>query len=136
YSKAHNYRESLSKKLDKLEKKWYIEPRDEWVSDLDYWEGFFGTSNNLWIGSRYKEGIPSEIARQLAYELKEGLRTTDCGTWFFPGYIHTPTQLEAYPHGEVIKEINNVLGNTEHDLTKKDDIINELRRLADKYDAL
>ncbi len=113
--------------LERLEAKWFLEPRNETVSDCDYWDGFFGTSSNFWTGSVYPAGNPDEIARQLAFELERGIRDTSNEGWYFPGQICLDD--DASPAKErVVERMNQILRESRK--RDKDKVIRDLRELA------
>lgn len=119
--------------LEALEKKWFVESRNQYVNDCDYWEGFFGTSNNLWSNSFYKMGNPHEKAIQLAHDLEKGDRTTDWSIWFFPGDIQVSDREVSSEEKRVIKEMNNVFRDNLKLERGAPYVAGQLRGLAEDY---
>ena len=126
---------SLKSALESIVEKWFIQPRNETVNGCDYWQGFFGTSNNLWSHSSYKKANPAETAMQLAYDLEKGMRNNTWSIWFFPGYI---TAYDVSPKAEkIIKEMNLILKqNPKLEEGKIPGIIAALRDCAEIYQKL
>lgn len=126
---------SLMLDLKNLERRWYIEPRNEKVNACDYWDGFFRANKNLWTGSRYPHGNPAEKARQLAYELKQDIRKLDRASWFFPGYIGKFSRGDYSLQQKILIDgMNSILKNSSH--IGKEDVIFGLRDHAQRYERL
>lgn len=133
-----NEPKDLTRTLERLEEKWYIEPRDEIVNDCDYWYGFFGTSCNLWSDSSYPKANPAEWARQLAYDVKHDIRNVkNWSIWFFPGYFYLSENMGKNKRVKnLVGGINDFIGENSKMQAGKDIIISELLNFANKYEKL
>jgi len=120
--------------LNNLKRRHKIISRAEDVNDCDYWDGFLGTSNNMWGGSVYSKASPYETALQFAYELEKGIRKVEgWSIWHFPGYIGLDEERLNPQQIELIKSINVVLSENGKLEKGKEFVSEKLREFARKY---
>ncbi|MBI4144484.1 hypothetical protein HY486_04515 [Candidatus Woesearchaeota archaeon] len=126
----------MKEAVEALETHRYIEPRGQVVNDCDYWFGFFRTSHNLWAFSDYSPPTHKEMALQLAWEVENGIRTSEWGIyWTFPGVIYARDD----PNCTILRkaeEINSVLARYRK-LSKANvgKVVDELREIASEYET-